>query len=137
MVGLVISLYIATSNDFSYSLLAIQGIHQKRVNVPLGLRLLIDWFSEHYCTTPFHALQCIIGSKKKRDQTPSISKEIQTIKPLTSDQVNVFDSIRLSSEFFHLIHGVTGSGKTQVYAHLIQDTINRGQSAIMMILKFP
>ncbi len=32
-----------------------------------------------------------------------------------------------------LLHGVTGSGKTQVYMELIQETLNRGQQAVVLI----
>lgn len=32
-----------------------------------------------------------------------------------------------------LLHGVTGSGKTEVYLHLIQHVLNRGGSAIMLV----
>ena len=33
----------------------------------------------------------------------------------------------------HLIHGITGSGKTEVYMDLIDDTIRRGKSVIVLI----
>ncbi len=33
----------------------------------------------------------------------------------------------------YLIHGVTGSGKTEVYMRIIEETVNRGRQAIMLI----
>lgn len=54
---------------------------------------------------------------------------------MTDDQRRVFDAITQESSHYgtHLIHGVTGSGKTLIYMNLIQDVLERGQSVIMMI----
>ncbi|MDW7662132.1 MAG: primosomal protein N' [Bacillota bacterium] len=56
---------------------------------------------------------------------------------LTSEQMNVYSSIledyenRVSDDF--LLHGVTGSGKTEVYAELIEYFIGKGKKAILMV----
>lgn len=58
-------------------------------------------------------------------------------KTLTSAQKNVVDKISQSIEEknykTYLIHGVTGSGKTEVYLNLIEKTIEKGRQAILLV----
>jgi len=52
---------------------------------------------------------------------------------LTDAQESAVKSIKTSSNKTFLLHGVTGSGKTEVYLSVIQDVINRGKTAIMLV----
>lgn len=54
---------------------------------------------------------------------------------LTEDQQNAYDEIRkhLNEDVTYLIHGVTGSGKTEVYLHLIEYVRSLGKCAIMLV----
>jgi len=57
------------------------------------------------------------------------------LKPkLTEEQKNAIDSI-LNSDGFkpYLLHGVTGSGKTEVYMRLIEDILNKNKTAILLV----
>lgn len=54
---------------------------------------------------------------------------------LTEDQENALNKVlekKDSSETF-LLHGVTGSGKTEVYMNLIEEILKTGKSAIMLV----
>ena len=51
---------------------------------------------------------------------------------LTIEQQNAVDVV-LNSNKPTLIHGVTGSGKTEVYLRLIEDVIKKGKTAIMLV----
>lgn len=51
---------------------------------------------------------------------------------LTSEQKNAVETV-LNSSKPTLIHGVTGSGKTEVYLRLIEQTIKDGKTAIMLV----
>lgn len=53
-------------------------------------------------------------------------------KILTDDQQSALDLIQ-SSKKPVLLHGVTGSGKTEVYLRLILDTIQKGKQAILLV----
>ncbi len=50
-----------------------------------------------------------------------------------SEQQNAYDSISLSSNKTYLIHGVTGSGKTEIYLRLMEDAIKQNKTALMLV----
>ena len=52
---------------------------------------------------------------------------------LSQDQDKVLNSIDLNKQDTYLIHGVTGSGKTEVYMQLIDKVIKNGHNAIMLV----
>lgn len=57
--------------------------------------------------------------------------------PLTEEQQNAIEPIQASiNEHQHevfLLHGVTGSGKTEVYLQAIQNVISKGKEAIVLV----
>jgi primosomal protein N' (replication factor Y) (superfamily II helicase) len=57
------------------------------------------------------------------------------IHPLTHDQTRVVEAIGASLGGFHawLLHGVTGSGKTEVYLHLIARVLASGGQALVLV----
>ena len=52
---------------------------------------------------------------------------------LTADQEQVLGALRTGERERFLIHGVTGSGKTEVYLRAVADTLARGRSAIVLV----
>ncbi|GMG97195.1 primosomal protein N' [Tepidimicrobium xylanilyticum] len=73
----------------------------------------------------------IFRSPIKEDISPYKKHE------LTLEQRNCFDTImdhinrNQSSKF--LIHGVTGSGKTEIYLQLVEEMINKGKESIVLV----
>lgn len=61
--------------------------------------------------------------------------ELDDAYRLNEEQQAVFDAIMSNSNTASttLIHGITGSGKTEVYMHLISEVIESGKSAIMLV----
>jgi primosomal protein N' (replication factor Y) (superfamily II helicase) len=53
-------------------------------------------------------------------------------KPLTADQERALQVLR-GSDRPTLLHGVTGSGKTELYLHLIRETAFRGKQSILLV----
>jgi len=51
----------------------------------------------------------------------------------TKDQQNALDNINLNEENTYLIHGVTGSGKTEVYIELIKRVVKEDKTAILLV----
>ncbi|KAM3098537.1 primosomal protein N' [Phormidesmis sp. 146-35] len=55
-------------------------------------------------------------------------------RSLTSDQITVLQQIQQCQEFTEiLLHGVTGSGKTEVYLQAIAPILERGESALVLV----
>ena len=58
-------------------------------------------------------------------------------KILTDEQAHAFkainQSIQNNTHETFLLHGITGSGKTEVYLQVIEEVLNRGENAIMMV----
>ena len=54
---------------------------------------------------------------------------------LTPEQRRAVDLVREKPGEFHpvLLHGVTGSGKTEVYLHLVADALARGRQALVLV----
>ena len=78
----------------------------------------------------------VVEKKIENNPYKQLEKSVDhTPITLSSDQQKVHDNIMsLFGEFnTHLIHGVTGSGKTLVYMSLIDSVIKNGKSVIFMV----
>ncbi|MCD8832819.1 primosomal protein N' [Staphylococcus arlettae] len=56
---------------------------------------------------------------------------------LTADQQQAYNSIletiKAEKQQTYLLHGVTGSGKTEIYLQTIEEVLNKGQQAMMLV----
>ncbi len=68
------------------------------------------------------------------DEPPPLTPETAPILPLrlTPEQEAALAAIRSGGGVF-LLHGVTGSGKTEVYLQAIADAVDRGQRALLLV----
>jgi primosomal protein N' (replication factor Y) len=66
---------------------------------------------------------------------PAESPRFVAEVPLTDEQRAVLEAIRASATGFHpvLLHGITGSGKTEVYLHLVADVLARRRQALVLV----
>ncbi len=67
-----------------------------------------------------------------RRETITKSEGTDDRKILTMAQEAVLEKIRNAKKPV-LLHGVTGSGKTEIYMHLIEEAVAQGKQAIMMV----
>lgn len=70
--------------------------------------------------------------EESRLQEYASQADIDSIK-LNDEQQQAFDSIVASDKAVHLLHGVTSSGKTEVYIRLIDKTIKEGKQALFLL----
>lgn len=73
----------------------------------------------------------IIKEKRETKRTPFvISSERKNIK-LNQSQIHAIET--MTEDKTYLLHGVTGSGKTEVYMNLIEKVLSDGKNAIMLV----
>ena len=69
------------------------------------------------------------------ERDPYANEEIIPTRPLelNSEQSVALDEVNKSSGEFFLLHGVTGSGKTEVYLQAIAHVLEQGKGAIVLV----
>ena len=67
-----------------------------------------------------------------RDPYKTLDKE-HTPRILTPDQLRAVETIETDTRFVQLLHGVTGSGKTEIYLTLIAKCLREGKSSIFLV----
>ena len=106
-------------------------------SVPIVTQEQIDiayWMKDYYLSTIGESLfKMIPQGKRARAQTQKNKADPGYMKHLNQEQQHALDNM-LSSQGTHLLHGITGSGKTEVYIHLLYEiTQNRKQTGILLV----
>ncbi len=106
--------------------------------VPKHLIALGSWISQYYASRLSVVLQSILpkGLDKKR-QTKEIN-QVKTVRSgvqyeLNSDQKNAVDEFLNSKQITHLVHGITGSGKTRVYQEVAKKVLKENRSVLILV----
>ena len=93
--------------------------------------------SENLSQFSYSALKSLIDkgviekSKVKVNRAPLVLDVDEKKVELNQDQLHAIDTIK--EDRTYLLHGVTGSGKTEVYINLIKRVLKEGKSAIMLV----
>lgn len=106
--------------------------------VPSELLDLSQWIAEYYAVRLAVVLQTVLptGLGKKRrvnEEAKESIKNNQSTIQLSDEQKNAIEKIQASSSTTHLLHGVTGSGKTTVYKELAKKTLANGKSVLVLV----
>ncbi|MFN9066422.1 MAG: primosomal protein N' [Bdellovibrionales bacterium] len=124
----------------NFELKSVSSVETELPRLPEPYLRWVEWLSDYYhyplglivdsCRPP---LEKRIGRGSKK--TPVVPTKASTLAPdLTNEQKSCLQSISKSKGFHcHLLHGVTGSGKTEVYLQLIAETLKSGQSALVLV----
>ena len=123
----------------------LKSILQVLDDTPLWLTeeiALLDWCSRYYHANWGRVLETALPTGlRKVNKTSRASKPLSITPPtepnlltLTDDQQTVVQTIEAHQGFrVTLLEGVTGSGKTEVYAHLIADRLAQGKQVLLLV----
>ena len=77
----------------------------------------------------------IVKEIKEEKYRKNINKRITKDNELTKEQKSIYDEIikSINKQNTFLLHGVTGSGKTEIYIHLIKKVISNNKKALMLV----
>jgi len=100
----------------------------------------MEWLSQYYLHPMGQVIAHAFPPLKKRGARSTRKREVvteyQAISPpeLTDEQKVVVDAIGANRSFAsHLVFGVTGSGKTEVYLRLLKEVLARGEQAVVLV----
>jgi primosomal protein N' (replication factor Y) (superfamily II helicase) len=151
VLGVVVGL--SESSDVSEEKL-LAPLRALELGVPLDLVELAEWIAAEYCSTISRALGLVLppgaarrlSGRKRRAVGRPRHLPVGTLRPrapeLTADQQAVLAPLLLALEqrapmvdgqAEHLLHGVTGSGKTEVYLRATAATLAQGRGAIVLV----
>lgn len=108
---------------------------KKQIEVIQKLRHEKRLLKSSITTNIYNALKeekLIVDIKEQIYRLSNDKKEFEKIS-FSKDQLFAINNIDLNSEKTYLLHGVTGSGKTEVYIELIKRVIKKNRTAILLI----
>ncbi len=105
-------------NEILNILLEKEEVNKKEINHP-ALKILLE--------------KNLIKEKKIQKYRLAIKDLVDKKIKLTSDQESVFKSLVYNKYETYLLYGITGSGKTEVYLNWIEEVVNTGKTAIMLV----
>jgi primosomal protein N' (replication factor Y) len=101
----------------------------------------LQWVSQYY----IHPIGMVTAlsypplrklEKERKSKRPSVTPETEISKApeLTDEQKRVVEDIARQKNFgVHLIFGVTGSGKTEIYLNLLEKTLAEGKTGLFLV----
>ncbi len=122
---------------------SISKIPDKSIPIEGKLIKLAGWMRDNYGSTMYAALKTVMPVKEKikkvalRSEVPEYELTKAPVQDLSEKQSKLISEFR--NDFLsgqnktYLLHGVTGSGKTEVYIECIKEVVKSGGQAIVLI----
>jgi primosomal protein N' (replication factor Y) len=106
--------------------------------IPLPLLELAAWIAEQTASTMARAVALVIPPRPPRRTLRPLERQVAEDRAvtLTDAQQRAVTECRAAVEAGGhevLLHGVTGSGKTEVYLRVIEQSLGRGRGAIVLV----
>lgn len=89
-----------------------------------SVKLSLEWLMQ----------QGLVDVFESNSQTHALPHQFANAHVLTDEQGQAVKSVSSSSGFrCFLLHGITGSGKTEVYVHLINEVLSQGGQVLLLV----
>ncbi len=138
-VGIVFEFTKATPSNKKITLKNIDSLLDTEPLVPAYMLKLIQWAGYYYVSTPGLALKnaipsAVLENKKSGKSRITYSADLKPSKTLNLnvEQMKALNSITGARSGAFLLHGVTGSGKTEVYIRAIE-SLPEDKEAIVLV----
>jgi primosomal protein N' (replication factor Y) len=124
-----------------FTIKPIQDIDPEYQSLPEYFIKWLEWMAQYY----MHPVGSVASSaypplrrkeKQRKSNRPPVVPILENLQPpeLTPEQAKVFAGISKSTGFStHLLFGVTGSGKTEVYLRLLEETLKKGKQGLVLV----
>ncbi len=101
----------------------------------------LEWMAEYYIHPLGQVIQLSFPplrkttQKRKSNRAPVVPILEKTARPqLTVEQKKCVEAIEIENKFaVHLVHGVTGSGKTEIYLQLFEKCISENKKGLFLV----
>jgi len=135
-------------NSENIILKSISSIENQFPNLPAAFMNWLEWLSHYYIYPLGMTMDLAYPPLKKAKEKKSIkikvnrkaavipTQQLDKIKKpdLTTEQKACIDSITIDDQFrTHLVFGVTGSGKTEIYLRLLEKVLSQDKSALVLV----
>jgi primosomal protein N' (replication factor Y) len=124
----------------------LEPLRALELGVPVDLVALAEWIAAEYCSTIARALTLVLppgaarrlsGRKRRtairRTAHLAVGARAKDPPQLTPEQQAVLDDLPVGTHAQRLLHGVTGSGKTEIYLRATALALRQGKGAIVLV----
>jgi len=149
VLGVVVGLADSSEVAEQKLLAPLRALDEGPPALPSDLVELAEWIAAEYCSTISRALGLVLppgaarrlSGRKRRAVTRRVHLPVGARSPepptLTGEQRAVLDSITAAltarTAARRLLHGVTGSGKTEIYLRAAATALEQGRGAIVLV----
>lgn len=138
--------YVVGFSDYLEEGIKAKEITQVIESVPLfsiEYLKLLEWVSSYYFCDVQTVLNTALPQKffeknLKNYRKPKIQNKLKEISKIEKDHIlsdeqnKVYEELKHVNSKTSLLYGITGSGKTEIYFKLIEDTIEKGKNVIFL-----
>ncbi len=129
---------LGSRNDAGYELKNITSVNEQFA-LPEHYLKIAQWVSLYYLCSLGEAVSLFLppkAVKSRKSNTISTAQVHESLK-LNTEQAEVFknisDRLSIKDKKPVLLHGVTGSGKTEIYLKLVEENIKNNKQAIILV----
>lgn len=139
--GVIVGPALAPNENLKDKIKSITQVNEARPIIPEPYMSWLEWMAHYYIyglgavfENVFPPLDKATNKNKTRKASVIPVVERTEFLTLTTEQEHVFNNISQEKKFStHLLFGVTGSGKTEVYLRLLQECLREGKAGVVLV----